>query len=153
MGVSLVTVADSISKITLNTGSALTIKDLDTMLDEVFDRECPVIMPAPTWLGDPAYEDDALGSGSGTPRTITYTLGYRMFYQPLGQGRQKMGDIMPGMAQEFVYFMDALLANDNLTGCVDIRLSGAPDFGVVEDPVGNLFWGTDLDLIVTELEN
>ena len=153
MGISVVTVADSISKITLNSGSSITIKDLDGMIDEVLGRDCPVLMPAPDWLGDPTYEDAALGSGSGTPRNITYSLGYRLFYAPLGQGRNKISDVMPGMAQEFTYLMDALLANDSLTGCVDVRLAGAPDFGVVEDPVGNMFWGIDITLEVTELDN
>lgn len=153
MGVSIVTVADSISKITLNTGSSITIKDLDGILDEVRGRDCPVVMPAPDWLTSVEAERDNLGSGTSAQWTFTYILSYRLFYQQLGEGRNKLADSMPGLANEVVYFIDGIMANDDLDGCEDIVLAGSPVFGVVEDPVGNAFWGADIELEVTELVN
>lgn len=153
MGVSIVTVADSISKITLDTGSNITIKDLDGMLDEVFDRNCPVVMPAPDWLTNVEAEMDNLGSGTSAQWTFTYTVSYRLFYAPVGQGRNKLRHVMPGLANEVVYLIDGIMANDDLDGCEHIELAGSPVFGVVEDPVGNAFWGADMDFEVTELVN
>ena len=153
MSVSIVTVADSISKITLSSGSNLSIKDLDGMVDEVTSRSCPMVMPAPDWLSNVEAERDNLGTGTAAQWTFTYGLSYRLFYQPLGEGRNKLADVMPGLAEEVVYFIDAILANDDLDGCEDIQLVGSPVFGVVEDPVGNAFWVADIDLEVTELVN
>ena len=153
MSVSIVDVPDSISKITWSTSASFTVKDLDTILDEVVSRQCPVVMPAPNWLSNIEIEMDNMGSGTAAQWTFTYIIGYRMFYLPLGQGRNQLGDVMPGLAQEVVYFLDGIIANDNLTGCEHIELAGSPVFGVVEDPVGNSFWGADIDLIVTELVN
>jgi len=153
MGVSIVTVADSISKISLDSGSSLSIKDLDGMIDEVLDRHCPFVMPAPDWLANVEAERDNLGSGTAAQWTFTYLLSYRLFYAPAGQGRNKLADVMPGLANEVVYFIDGIMANDDLDGCEDVVLAGSPIFGVVEDPVGNVFWGADIDLEVTELVN
>ena len=153
MGVSIVTVADSISKISLNSGSAIEIKDLDGMIDEVLGRDCPVVMPAPDWLASVEAELDNLGSGTSAQWTFTYILSYRLFYEKVGQGRNKLGDVMPGLANEVVYLIDGIMLNDDLDGCEDIRLAGSPVFGVVEDPVGNSFWGADIEFEVTELVN
>ena len=72
---------------------------------------------------------------------------------PLGQGRNKLRHVMPGLANEVIYLIDGIMENDNLDGCEDITLSGSPSFGIVEDPVGNQFWGADVEFEVTELVN
>ena len=149
--VSIVTVADSISKITWSSSASFSVKDLDGIIDEIVARQCPLVMPAPDWLSGIEIEMDNLGSGTAAQWTFTYMVSYRMFYSPLGQGKNQLASVMPGLAQEVVYFLEGIIDNDNLDGCEHIELAGSPTFGVVEDPAGNAFWGADIDLVVTEL--
>ena len=149
MAIAPVTVADSISKLTV---TGVTIRDLDDMSNEVFARDCPLVMPAPTWFTVAEVERVNLGSGTAAKWDFTYILSYRLFYQEVGNERNP-GSIIPTLAAKTFLFIDAVIANDSITGAIDMELVSSPVFGVVEDPVGKLFWGADIELQIMEFIN
>ena len=152
MAISAATVADSISKMVFSSGVNITVKDLDQMQDEIFGRDCTVVMPAPNWLTVSEVERDNLGSGTAAQWTLTYVLSYRLFYKEVGQERN-IGSVMAGLVEDTMAFIDEVFENDSITGALDMVLSGTPTFGVVEDPTGKMFWGADIELEVTEFIN
>ena len=152
MAISAVTVADSISKMTFSTAGTITVKDLDAMQDEIFNRDCTVVMPAPNWFTVDTVTRDNLGTGTAAKWTITYILTYRLFYKEMGMERN-IGAVMPTLVAHTMKFIDEIFENDTITGAVDMTLSGTPTFGPVEDPTGKMFWGADIELEITEFVN
>ena len=151
MAIQAVAVANSIANLTFSTGSYGTITswDLDEISNEVFSRDCPLVMPAPTWFSMDELERISLGTGTSMEKDFRYSLQYRLFYKEAGQERN-LGDVMPQLAAAVMAFFDGVLLNDTITGAVDLQPVGSPAFGVVEDPTGKMFWGADIELGVLE---
>ncbi len=149
MAISTVTVADSISKLSV---SGVTLKDLDEIPNGVLSRDCPLILPAPDFIQIASIERDTFGSGSGAKWTFNYTLNYRLFYKPVGSERT-LGDIYPTLVAKAMLFVDAIVAGDDLTGAEDTNFGGLSAFGVVIDPSEELFWGCDIQINIMEFIN
>lgn len=149
MAISTVTVADSISKLSV---SGVTIKDLDEIPNGVLSRDCPLILPAPDFIQVAEVERDTFGSGSGAKWTFSYALNYRLFYKPVGTERN-IGVIYPELVTKSMLFVDAVIANDDLTGATDTNFGSVSGFGIVPDPDDSLFWGCDIQINITEFVN
>lgn len=145
-----VTVPNSIAAMSV---SGVTIKDVDEIVDSVTDRACPIIQPIPNgFVTDFSVERDSQGPGSTALQTVMYTLNYRLMFAPVGTGRGLLG-VWADMLVKARLFLDAIIANDDLAGTVDIRPVGALNFGPVSDPAGNQFHGCDFALRVQEFVN
>ena len=149
MAINPVGVADSISKLSV---TDVTIWDLDQMKNEVQGRDCTVVMPAPIWFAFDDTERVNLGTGTSARWDFAYILSYRLFYKEVGTERN-LGHLIPGLATKTFAFIDAIFANDSITGAIDMELASTPIFGVVEDPTGKAFWGADIDIRVLEFIN
>ena len=149
MSINAVTVADSISKLSV---SGVGLKDLDEIPNGVLSRDCPLILPAPDFIQVASIERDTFGSGSGAKWTFDYTLNYRLFYKEAGTGRT-LGSIYPALVAKAMLFVDAIIANDALTGALDANFGGLTGFGIVPDPTDKLFWGCDIQIAITEFVN
>jgi len=144
-----VTVADSIAKWSV---SGVTVKDLDEIPNKGLTRDCPLILPAPDFIQVASIERDTFGSGAGAKWTFDYTLNYRLFYKEAGTERI-LGNIYPALVSKAMLFVDAVIAGDNLTGAIDANFGGLSGFGLVPDPVDTLFWGCDIQILITEFVN
>jgi hypothetical protein len=149
MALSLTTVADSISKISV---SGLTIKDLDETLDNVTSRDTPVMMPAPEFISDINAEVMAMGTGAVKKLDVYYTLNYRFFFQEVGANR-KLSDVYDAMIAQLSLLIDALLLNDVVTGAIDLQIASISGNGITVDPVGESFFGFDIGLRIMEFQD
>ena len=154
MAISAVTVADSISSMSFSSGLAFTFKvrDLNEMTNEVLNRDCPVVMPAPNWFSVSDVEKQNLGTGSSARWNLEYILTYRIFSIEAGMERT-IGDATLLTAQHVMAFLDEIFENDSITGAIDMELAGAPTFGIVEEPSGKSFYGADIELRILEFIN
>ena len=149
MTLSVVTVADSISKLSV---SGVTIKDLDQILDNVTSRDTPVMMPAPQFFTAPEVDRVSMGTGSTAQTDVSYTLNYRFFFEEVGANRS-LSDVYQDLVTKTMLIVDALIANDVVTGAIDLQFIDVGAFGVVTDPVGESFFGVDIGIRIMEFEN
>lgn len=148
MAVSAATVATSIAALSV---SGLTIKDLDAIPQEVTARDCPVMFPDPSrFLTDLSIEVDSYGSAAAK-KTVRYTLNYILAYRVVGEERG-LYKIYQGFVQKVCLLLDAMLANDALSGCIDSTPTGLT-LGVVQDPAGKSFHGCLIPIRIMEFYN
>jgi len=149
MALAVTSVATDIAGLSV---TGLTIKDLDGFKDEILQRDCPILIPAPQYFTDPKVVRQTFGSGSVAKTDVYYTLNYRMFYSELGTARG-LSDIYQGLVGLTADLMDAIIANDYTDDAVDISIASVGAFGVVVDPADNPFHGVDIGIRVWEFEN
>jgi hypothetical protein len=87
----------------------------------------------------------------GTARSyqLQYTLSYRLYYSPVAEGVSLFSGYHD-MIDKWSTVLTTILANDTPTGAYDIRPTGTPIFGPIQDQTGNVFHGCQFDLLVTE---
>lgn len=146
---SLAGVADAISSITI---SGVTVKDKD-QLSGTWLSLPNVLYPNPdNWITNFAIRYDALMQGAAAPATITYTLNYRF----LGV---QVGDI-GAFPVSYSALVDKVIAIINAieavyapyTGKVEMILGGV-SIGARTDPAGNNYFGADIALNISEMQN
>jgi hypothetical protein len=151
MSLSATTITAAIAELSVN---GLTIKDVDDIPQTINARDCPVLFPMPgSWLG----------TGSGFPEgdttfgtaTTRYWQAHRVYtyvfiHSPVGTGR--------GINEQYedaTNFMDsipeALIELDVAT--VDIENITHKPLGIVTDPAGTKFIGTNFDITFRERIN
>ena len=145
-GVKIATVLDSISKLSV---SGVTIKDVDEIPQEVTERLCPILFPSPDGLVTGlTVTPQSFGAGTSGKNDVNYTLNYVYLHAPIGSGRF-IADNVSAMVAKVVLILNALIANDAVTGSVDIEPS-IGEFGVIEDLSGNQFHGVTITIKVLE---
>lgn len=149
MALAALTVATSIAGLSV---SGVNMKDVDEIPEKVEARDCPIIFPKPDgFLSDLEVEVDSFGSASAK-KTVRYKLNYVFLQAPVGSARG-LFDVYEDCVTNALAFLDALIANDAITGAVDIQPSGIPTFGPTQDPSGNTFHGCIFSLAVEEFVN
>ncbi len=149
MTLSVVTIADSISKLSV---TGVDILDLDELKDTVLNGECPVVYPSPDgFVSAFEVERAAMSEGTSSVWNISYTLTYRFLHSELGIGMGLM-DKYGGMVDKVMDFVDKILVSDTVTGLVDLEVEDISAFGPVSDPSGKMFHGCDIALRVLEFE-
>jgi len=147
MGVKVATVAKSISALSV---SGVALKDVDGIPEEVTTRICPIMFPSPDgFVTNLRVEPQSFGAGDAGKNDVLYTLNYVFLYAPVGSDRYITKNIAK-LVEKVVLILSALVANDAVTGSVDIepRISG--EFGNLSDPVGNEFFGALIAIDVKE---
>ena len=149
MTLSIVTVADSISKLSV---TGVTIKDLDEIPERAVGFDCPMVYPSPDgFVSNFEVERMAMASGASNVWNITYNLNYRFLHSELGEGLG-LFDIYDDMVDKVMDFVDKMLVSDAVTGCVDLTVEDISSFGPVSDPSGSMFHGCDISFAVLEFE-
>jgi len=147
-GVKIATVANSIAGLSSSV-SGVTIKDLDGIPGEVSQRICPIMYPDPdNFVTGLTVTPMSSGAGTAGKNDVRYTLNYVFMYVPVGSGRY-LAENIAGLVDSTVLILNALIANDAVTGSVDIEPKPG-DFGPLEDPVGNQFEGARIAIDVHE---
>lgn len=143
------TVAASIAGLTV---SGVTMKGLGAIPESADIRECPMLYPNPDgFISGFDLAIDSFGSTAGK-KTATYKLNYVFLHSKAGTGRG-LFDEYADMVAKALAILDAVIANDAITGCVDIQPQDVLNFGPVSDPSGVLFHGAHLVFTVTEFVN
>jgi hypothetical protein len=145
MALALATVADSISKLSV---SGLTIRDINE-IPVVADTRISQLIPGADYVTDIAVEVNSWG-GAAAKLTVTYTLNYRLLYKELGTGRTMTLEQISGLVSLIALVWDAVMAIDTIDGAVDVSVQSISNFGVVNDPSDNGWWGADLGFRVKE---
>ncbi len=150
MALNISTIATNIAALEV---SGVTIKDITGIKDKFTKRDCPVVYPNPDgFVSDFNVVRDSFGDPSQAKKTVTYTLTYRFLQAPLGSGRINFAVYSDFITKAYA-FIDAIIANDDISGAVDLEISDALNFGPVADPSGNTFHGCDIALNVKEFVN
>lgn len=150
MSLAAVTVADSISKLSV---SGVTIKDVDQIPNEVTQYDLPVMFPEPlNFVTDFEVIRDSFGIDSIAKKTARYTLNYTFCHSLVGSGRL-LSDVYDDMVTKALLILDAIVANSTVTGAIDIEPLDVASFGVVLDPAGNSFHGCQISVRVMEFIN
>ena len=100
------------------------------------------------FISAPTVTPVSFGSGEGRQLDVSYTITYRYFHAPVGEG-----DIATTWAQMVVNtfkIFDAVLQNDALSGLIDLNLSSVSTFGTVVDGSNNVYHGCDISFRVLE---
>lgn len=145
INVQLVTIADSISQISV---SGVTVRDIDNIPENAADY-CPVFFPAPDgFIGDVTFTPQSFGSDSLRKMDLEYSLRYRFLYAPLGSGSFLSN--YAGMLEKLELILEAILGNSSPTGAVDMELESLI-VDAMTDPAGALqYHGAEITLRITE---
>lgn len=146
MAIALGTVASSIAALTVN---GVTIKDIDEIVPEVYQRNLPVLYPEPVeFVSGFSITIHSQGSGGSARMDIEYDLTYTFLHHVVGSDRSF--ELYDDMVAKAMQIIDAILANDTITGAVDIQVRDVISFGPLTDPVGTLCNGCKLRFHVLE---
>jgi len=92
---------------------------------------------------------ESMGGDSFAAKNVTYTLNYIYLHCEVGTVRY-MTDAIDTMVDKAVLILNAIANNSAVSGSVDIDPSLPGEFGVLEDPAGNQFFGCRVSVSVTE---
>jgi hypothetical protein len=149
MALAIRTVADSVAGITV---SGVNIKDLNEIPNEVHNRDAPIVYPEPDgFLSNFRFSRESQGTGTSAHINVRYTLTYTFLHSRVGTGRG-LFDVYADMVGKVADFLDGILANDAITGAVDIYASNVSTFGPTADPSGEVFHGCTIQLDVLDFE-
>ena len=148
VSIQLETVADSISSLSV---SGVTIKDIDS-IPESAAMLCPVMFPDPDrWLSNVQVIRDSQGAGSWAKQHIEYTLTYLYLHSTV-DNNLSFG-IYAKMISKVVLIANAIITNEAVTGCAQLRLERIGDVIGVNDPAGNRYVGCEVAFRVMEFVN
>lgn len=146
-GVKIATVVSSISALSVQ---GVTIKDVDGIPEEVHSRICPIMFPDPdNFVTNIRIEPQSYGQGTVGKNDVLYTLNYVFLYTPVGSDRYVTKNIAK-LVDKTVLILNAFVANDAVTGSVDIEPRVSGEFGRMADGVGNEFFGVKIAIDVKE---
>ena len=146
-------IATIVSNIAALSVSGVTIKDMDSIPEQVLARDCPIMIPEPVdFVSDFEVERNTYGSAAQSKKTVRYTLNYSFLYQTVGATRTGL-DIYGDMVDKAFAIFDAIISNDDLGSTVEFTPFDTVSFGVVLDPSGNTFLGCRILVRVTEFIN
>jgi len=142
----IATVADSISKLTI---SGVTLRDIDNIPDSA-SMLTPLFMPQPNeFVTNLSYTRQSFGAMGTEKLDCNYTLNYIYIHCEAGSGINGFAPYA-GIISKLELILETIMANDTVTGLVDLQVSAIGNIGVIQDPAGNEFWGVLFALDVLE---
>jgi hypothetical protein len=149
MTLSVVTIADSISKLSV---TGVKIKDINEIPENANEFDCPMVIPKPDgFVSNFEVERAAVSQGTSAVWNVRYNLTYRLLHSELGSGLG-LFDVYDDMVAIVMAFVDKILISDAVTGAVDVEVEDISSFGPVSDPAGTMFHGCDIVLRILEFE-
>jgi hypothetical protein len=151
MALAPASVATSIAAVSI---SGVTVKDLTGIKDELFNRDCPVLMPSPAdFITGLSIERESYGADSVAFKYVRYTFNYEFFYCEAGTGRG-IYDHFQALVTAWGTVLDAFIANSTISNSAVIdAYPTAADIGIVTDPTGKEFFGFRFALGILEWVN
>ena len=144
MTLNIATIVSNIAALDI---SGVKIKDMDEISAAFSDRDCPVLFPEPAgFVTDFNVVQDSFGPYA--KKTATYILHYTFLFMPVGAGREL--ERYGAMVETAFSVLDAIIANENLSGAVEMDATDALEFGPVPDPAGSLYLGCRFAFLITE---
>mgnify|MGYP000848987976 FL=1 len=149
MSLQITTITDSIAAISI---SGVTVKSMSQLKDGWDAYDCPLLCPLPNeFVSAPSVVPVNMGSGTSRKIDFSYTLNYRYFHAPVGTG--DITDTWAALVTKAFVIFDAILANDAISGLIDLNLSSISNFGTVNDGANNVYHGFDISFRVLEFVN
>jgi len=147
IAVSFVTVADSISKLSI---SGVNVKDLNEIPTDA-SKVLPVLYPIPNgFVTDVKATRVTMGGGGTAKIDFEYTLNYRYLHSIAGADLG-LFSTYTGLMTKLELICEKILASDNLTGAIDVTLQNISNVGPLTDPAGKTtYHGVDIALRVLE---
>jgi hypothetical protein len=146
MTLQLLTVAETIAALEVD---GLLIRDIDDIPAEVGLRQA-LLIPHPNYVSDFAMERAAYD----VLIDATYTLNYRLCYQPIGSERALTLTVWSGMVDMVARIWDAFMSigvfNTDHNEIVEVIPLAPSNMGIVNDPSDRAFYGCDLAFQVKE---
>ena len=151
MALAPVAVATAIATLNMR---GVRVLDLHDLPDEVFARDCPLLMPNPeSFLTGFSVTRETFGSDSAAFKMAHYTFNYLLLYREVGEGRG-LFDHYEGLVETWGVLLDALIANSVLNSSAVIDgFPASADIGIVNDPTGKQFFGFRLAVQILEYVN
>lgn len=147
MALSATTIATSIAALSV---SGLAIKDLDKIPTKAGVRAFPMVYPNPDgFMTNLVVTRQSFDTAK---KDVTYTLNYVYLFKAVKSGRS-LFDVYQELVTGVLAFIDAIIANDTLTGAIDITPQDVVAFGLVFDPSGEPFFGAELAFAILEFED
>jgi hypothetical protein len=150
-GVKLSTLITAIGdlSVTLTNGKKLKILD-DATLPESAVRLGGVLFPKPDgFISGFTVEPVTYGANGVERMDIRYALTYVFCDISMGSNRS-LGDNYTALVKDTVLILNSILTNDDIANGIDLRIADITSFGLVADPAGNFFYGTEIQLNVLE---
>lgn len=150
-GIKLSSLIDAIAalSVTLTNGKALKILKDSTVPADATELG-GVLFPKPDgFISGFTAEPQTYGTGGAERIDVNYTLTYT-FCDIRGGSNRSLGDNYTVLVDDTVLILNAIITNDAVVGGVDLRISDVLNFGVVYDPAGNAFYGTEIQLHVLD---
>ena len=149
MALAIATITDSIAALEIE---GVKVLDKDELKAGFTAYDCPLLAPLPNgFMSAPQITAVNMGTGTARKLNVTYTLTYRYFHAPIGQG--ELEQTWSEMVDNVAAILDVIFVSDALTGAIDFNLQGISEFGMVQDGSNNLYHGCDLTFSVMEFVN
>lgn len=146
ISVDLDTVASSIAALNI---SGITVKGIDAIPDSA-RLLCPLLIPNPTrWLSDISTTRATTGGAGSALMDMSYTLNYIYLHCEAQSGMANFS-AYAGCINNLILIFEAILANDNISGAVDMTINGIERVDNITDPAGNEYLGVMFSLRITE---
>ena len=145
MGVSIITVTNSIAALSV---TGVTIKDIDEIPSRVDAYDCPILYPEPVDFITNFTVTDASFQGQ---YDVEYDMNYAFLYAQVGEGSELLSHYS-GFVEKVCLIVDRVLASVNITGCVEFTWNGVANFVSLPDPAGNIFHGCRVIFHAKEFE-
>jgi hypothetical protein len=140
------TIATSIAGLTV---SGVTLKDITSIPDSA-KMLCPIIIPQPNgYMSGTKVTFKTFGSMGTAKLDMEYDLNYVYLHCEVGSGINAFapyGSLITNLSAILV----TIMCNDTIDGLVDMTLGNLGDVGIINDPVGNSYWGVLFSLHVLE---
>lgn len=150
MALAITTVTNSIAALSV---AGVRICDLDEIPTTADLDRTPTLYPEPVgFVQSLVVERDSTCVAALAKKHATYVLRYTFAYQRAGQARD-LATQYAGVADKAADVLDAIIANDALTGAIDVTPAIVGGFGVVFAPDGSAYIGCIINLTVMEFIN
>jgi hypothetical protein len=135
--------------ITLKNNKTLVIKEGDEIPEDA-TRLGGIMFPKPDgFITDVEVIPQTYGVDTGERIDVNYTLNY-VFCDIPGGSNRTLGANYDSLLYDTVQIVNSILSNDTISDGIDLRLGGFDSFGLVYDPAGNAYYGTQIRLNVSE---
>ena len=148
------TTADEISKLSITTSGAITLKiwDIDEVPDNIDLRFCPQMFPdTGAFVTDYTCVRSTMGPAAAAMHTFTYKLNYIVAYAPVGSGRG-LKDVYAGMVDVAEDIIKKVSETDDAFTVANINPSPVGSFGVISEPSGQQYHGFNISFDCEEFE-
>ena len=147
MGVKIASVATAIAGLSV---SGVSLKDISAIPEQVDQRQCPILFPDPAgFVTGLSISRETLGLDSVAGKNVNYTLNYIYLHCEVGTVRY-LTDAIDTMVDKTVLVLNAIADNSTVNGAVDLVPNMAGEFGQIEGPSGNTFFGCKILIAVQE---